>query len=273
MTVVLCGVGGDAGNVAPDPTVDPDGRFEYVPIPEKCDTTESRSYGTTPLRHGDGTLADRVDWLQSRGDYDGGRPEVVATHPLHHDPNFEHLTYGEHRRRPSPYVQTLAALDPGDAVAFYTGLRPEDGGKKHRYLVGYFAVAAVTVVDPDLPVAEKRDLLRRHPHNAHTKRFEARGALYYQDPDTDAPVKPVVIVDGRAPGGLLDRAVKLTDRLERRMFRLSPAVQEALRPLDRDGDPVPEEESVSLGGFKPVVACDVDLGEFVDWVETRQRPR
>lgn len=270
MTVVLCGVGGDAGNVAPDPTVDDAGRFEYVPVPERCDTAETRSYGTTPLRRGDGTLADRIDWVEPKGDYDGGRPEVVRTHPVHHDPNFEHLTYGEHRRRPSPYVQTLRGLDPGDVVAFYTGLRPADGGKKHRYLIGYFAVSSVALVDPDLPVAEKRELLADHPHNAHAKRFEARGALYYQDPATDAPVKPVVVVDGRAPGGLLDRAVKLTDRLERRMFRLAPDVRELLRPLDRDGDPVPGSESVSLGGFKPVVACDVDPGEFVAWVEERQ---
>jgi hypothetical protein len=270
MTVVLCGVGGDASNVAPDPTVDDAGRFEYVPVPEKCDTTETRSYGSTPLRHGDGTLADVVDWLEPKGDYDGSRPEVVRNHPLHHGPNFEHLTYGEHRRRPSPYVQTLAALDPGDAVAFYTGLRPTGGGKKHRYLIGYFAVSAVTLIDPDLPHEEKRDLLARHPHNAHTKRFEARGALYYQDPETDAPIEPVVVVDGRAPGGLLDRAVRLSDRLERRMFRMAPDVQEALRPLDRDGEPVPTDESVSLGGFKPVVAFDVGLGEFVEWTEERQ---
>lgn len=269
MTVVLCGVGGDAGNVSPDPTVD-DGRFEYVPIPEKCDTTEARSYGTTPLRHGEGTLADIVDWLKPKDEgVDGDDPEVVRSHPLHRDPNLEHLTYGEHRRRPSPYVQTLAALDPGDVVAFYTGLRPVGGGKKHRYLIGYFTVDSVTLINPDLSAEEKRDLLARHPHNAHAKRFEARGALYYQDPSTDAPIKPVV-VDGREPGGLLDRAVKLTDRLERRMFRLAPDVQAALRPLDRDGDPVPEDESVSLGGFKPVVACDVDADEFVAWVERSQ---
>ncbi|MFC6726514.1 hypothetical protein ACFQE1_19530, partial [Halobium palmae] len=200
MTVVLCGVGGDAGNVSPDPTVDGTGRFEYLPIPEKCDSAETASYGTIPLRHGEGTLADRIDWLKPKAeDLDGDDPEGVRTHPLHRDPNFEHLTYGEHRRRPSPYVQTLAALDPGDVVAFYTGLRPEDGGKKHRYLIGYFAVDSATLIDPDLPAEEKRALLARHPHNAHAKRFEARGALYYQDPDNDAPVKPVVVVDGREP--------------------------------------------------------------------------
>ncbi len=264
MTVVLCGVGGDSGNVSPDPTVDAEGRFEYVPVPEKCDTVETLTYGTLEKRHGDGVLADDIDWLKPRGDYEGDRPEVVRNHPLHHDPNFEHFTYGEHRRRPSPYVQTLAALEPGDIVAFYTGLRPESGGKKHRYLIGYFTLRdPPTLVTPDTDRAEKHDLLARHPHNAHAKRFRARGDLYYQDPANDAPEKPVVIVGGRAPGGLLDKAVKLTDRLERRMFRLAPDVQERLRPRDADG-------SVSLGGFKPIVACDIEPSEFVTFVEERQ---
>ena len=55
MTVVLCGIGCDttnAGRVAP---LYPDGRFEYVPIPEKTrQTAETETYGTWDLRHQEG---------------------------------------------------------------------------------------------------------------------------------------------------------------------------------------------------------------------------
>jgi len=64
LTVVLCGVGADTGNVRPVPRVDGDGRFDYVPIPEKGPTTEEATYGSLESRHGDGSLAETLDGIR-----------------------------------------------------------------------------------------------------------------------------------------------------------------------------------------------------------------
>jgi len=71
LTVVLCGVGADTGNVRPVPRVDGDGRFDYVPIPEKGPTTEEATYGSLESRHGDGSLAETLDGIRpgSEGDW------------------------------------------------------------------------------------------------------------------------------------------------------------------------------------------------------------
>ena len=66
VTVVLCGVGADTGNVRPVPAVDADGRFEYVPIPEKAATAETATYGALSQRFGDESLADLLDELEAR---------------------------------------------------------------------------------------------------------------------------------------------------------------------------------------------------------------
>lgn len=259
MTVVLCGVGGDSGTVDPVPTVDGAGEFEYVPVPEKCETAETATYGTLSRRRGDGVLADGLDRVLTPDGWTDD-PARVRSQAVHRDPNLVRLSYGEHRRRPSPYVQTLATLSPGDVVGFYTGLRPADGGVLHRHLFGYLVVDRVALVDPDHPESERRAHLAAHPHNAHAKRYRARGALYYQDPVTDVPTKPVVLVAGAA-GGALDRAVRLTDRREGPIFYLSDGARAALRPR-ADGP-------VHLGGFKPVVACDATRREFESFLAAR----
>ena len=86
VTVVLCGVGADTGNVRPVPAVDADGRFEYVPIPEKGATAESATYGTLSERFGDGPLAGLLDGVRpaSDGDWvtDGAAVEQVGERPV-----------------------------------------------------------------------------------------------------------------------------------------------------------------------------------------------
>jgi hypothetical protein len=248
MTVVFCGVGGDTTNVDPAPAADEYGRFEYVPIPEKCETTEADSYGTLQARHRDASLAAGLRRVYtSRGEWDDRR-EVLENHPVHHDPNFERFTYGEHR---PGYVSRLRDLEAGDAVAFYTGLVRPDDEYMNRHLVGYFAVASVAVVDPDDDYETVRETLAAHPHNAHTKRFRARGELYYDD-------RPVVVVDGTAPGGLLRTARRLTEWRDGR-FATTPAVTERLFPA-ADG-------RVGLGSRKPARVSTLPTDEFVAAVE------
>ncbi|WP_435345264.1 hypothetical protein [Haloarchaeobius sp. HRN-SO-5] len=263
MTVVCCGVGADTTNVAMRdtrvPRVEDDGRFEYVPIPEKTrETDERRPYGDRPLRYGDGTMADVIASLVPDPGGDAGAvtdPGAIASYPPHHDPNFEALTYGEHR---PGYVARLADLDPGDAVAFYAGL--EDGdGRLHRYLVGWFRVDRLTVVEPDDDAATKRAKLARHPENAHTKRA-VDGVPYRDD-------RRLVLLDGDE-GGLFDRvgrpmstfsafdgdrrAYFLDDEFVRRFSVVRPA-------HDPDSDRRADKAGVTR---KPAVVCDLDAEQF-----------
>lgn len=253
MTVAFCGVAGDTTNVDPAPRADAYGRFEYVPIPEKCATAEATTYGDRPLRHADGVLADGLRRVRTMTGAWSDDPTVVESHAVHHDPNFERFTYGEHR---PGYVARLRDLDPGDAVAFYTGLRSPDDDYMNRWLIGYFAVERVAVVDPDDPPSDRAATLAAHPHNAHAKRFRARGALHYDD-------RPVVVVDGTAPGGLLRRAVRLTERRDG-SFRCAGARRERFFP-DADGP-------VGLGSRKPARTSTLDADRFAAAVETAPRP-
>jgi len=260
VTVVLCGVAADTGNVRPVPAVDADGRFEYVPIPEKGPTTETATYGSLPRRHGEGSLATLLEGVRPGSDGDWTTdPAAVAATPVHHDPNLAALTYGEHR---PPYVARLRALEPGDVVAFYAGFRGPDTEYKHRYLFGSLTVgAAPTVLSPDGDRAAVEDALADHPDNAHRKRFDANGAPYYHDPAfTDRP-RDVVVVPGREPGGLLDRAVRLSDRRSGPNYYMAPDVADALAP-EGDGD-------VHLGGIKPALRCDCSAERFRAFLDDR----
>jgi hypothetical protein len=253
VTVVLCGVAGDSTNVDPVPAADDRGRFEYVPIPEKCETSETATYGSIPTRYGpDGeVLADRLDRIRSR---DGGwtdDPDAIRSHPVHHDPSFERSTYGEHR---PGYVNRLRDLGPGDAVAFYAGLRRPDRSYLDRHLLGWFPVETVDVVEPAASDDATRAILDDHPHNAHAKRYRARGRLHYDE-------KPVALVRGReGRGGLLDRAIRLATWRDGWFYCL-PAVRERLFPG--------ASEPVGLGSRKPARSSPLDADAFAAFVDRR----
>jgi hypothetical protein len=272
MTVALIGVGADTTNAHPTPPVYPDGRFEYVPIPEARGpdgTAETETFGTRPLRHGSGTLADVLESITPRptdGPALSGRD--LAGWPLHHDPNFAALTYGETTSRPA-YTQLLASLDPGDVVAFYTGLcsAPLDGdpcereGYSHRYLIGSFTVNQVvdfgainhdgrTVRFTDCSAEVQARVMDEHRENAHAKRFRASGTIN----DGDG----LVIVDGREPGGLLDRAVRISEHHGGAHHYLSDDWQARLDP-GPSGNP---DRNAYLGGIKQAHRLRVSAGDF-----------
>jgi hypothetical protein len=255
MTVVLCGVGADTGNVRPVPTVDEAGRFEYVPIPEKGETAETATFGSLERRYGDGVLADGIDAVRphSSGDWVTD-DDAIASQPVHRDPNLSALTYGEHR---PGYVAALRELEPGDVVAFYTGLENPTDAYKHRYCIGYFVVDDDPIVlDPGMDREAKQAVFDAHPENAHAKRYAAHGDCYYHDPAfTDRP-RDVVVVPGREPGGVLDSAIELSDRRRGPNYYMREPVADALSA------PASGSHGVHLGGIKPAVTCDVTAGDF-----------
>ncbi|ELY85859.1 hypothetical protein C485_11678 [Natrinema altunense JCM 12890] len=255
MTVVLAGVGADSTNVGALAPLYDDGRFEYVPIPEKTRATdESETLGSWELRAGDGTAADLTTRITPQPVHDGTETvtgEALESWPLHRDPNFEALTYGEHRT--SGYVSRLRALESGDVVGFYAGLRRPNGDRAHRYLIGYITVDDVVVVGPDTPPAERAAVLEAHPANAHAKRARD-GELYLE--------KPVVIVDGREPGGLFERdPIRLSD------YYVKEGNERAQYYLREE---IADEWNVRAGGtnmmFKPAYRCALSGAAFRELV-------
>ena len=262
MTVVLAGIGADSTNLGALGPLYDDGRFEYVPIPEKAqETTETMTLGAWKLRVCGGVAADLTTRIRPQPVRDGERSVSgtdLETWPVHHDPNFEALTYGEHR---PGYVSKLRTLESGDVVGFYAGLRRVDGQRAHRYLIGYFTVESVVVIDPETPREERERILEANPHNAHAKRARD-GELYLSE-------KTVVIVDGREPSSLFDRdPIRMSEYVvkpgnDRPQYYLRDAVADAWRIVEGGENMM----------FKPAYRCDLDGTTFrrlVDDSDTRR---
>ncbi|EMA38611.1 Nmad3 family putative nucleotide modification protein [Halobiforma nitratireducens] len=263
MTVVLAGIGADSTNLGALGPLYDDGRFEYVPIPEKTrETSETETLGSWQLRgprnddHGrNRTAADLTTRITPQPVQDGSETvtdEALESWPLHRDPNFEALTYGEHRT--SGYVSRLRTLEAGDAVGFYAGLRRPGGDRAHRYLIGYFTVDRVDVITPETPAAKREAILEAHPENAHAKR--ARDGVPYLSGKT------IVLIDGCEPGGLFDRdPIRLSD------YYVKPGNERAQYYLREE---IGDKWQVVAGGknmmYKPAYRCELPGSAFVDRV-------
>ncbi|XVH32616.1 hypothetical protein ACNS7O_05350 [Haloferacaceae archaeon DSL9] len=168
----------------------PDGRFEYVPIPERKPTREPvPTYGDLEL-----SLPFPL-------------PDDVSDLPVHLDPQFpdthgcERALYGdEHGVKAGP----LSRLEPGDLLLFYATLSTHDDGSEPvpwvapewgAYLIGEFRVerALTREAYDELPAAERAAF----ESNAHAKRD---------------PFDAEVLVVGGDRSRLYNRAVPLSAR-------------------------------------------------------------
>lgn len=160
----------------------PDGSFEYVPIPEKCEVDSSRSilFSQIPARSG-GTIEQFV-------------PRRYRGTPAHYDPEFETSTYGDPARNKRTQLLNLNCYD---LLVFYAGLRPlsERQGSK-LYIIGYFTVQKVYKMEMLEPWPAPG--LQHLWANAHFKRKNG-------DPN-------LVVVKGFPQGSrLLEKAVSVSD--------------------------------------------------------------
>lgn len=269
MVVALVGVGADSTNTHPIPPIDRDSAFEYIPIPERegpTGTIEKRTYGNTELSNRDAVVADYVDRIVPRQDGSERTGSELEDWPFHYDPNFEALTYGESTSR-GAYVRKLQQLGRGDIVAFYTGLRHPDSRFTPRFLIGYFTVADVidcqaipfdgtTVGFDALPEAEQEQLMATHRENAHAKRYFASGHL----PSGDG----LVIVDGEEPGGLLDRAMRISEHYDGGHHYLTDELETRFSP-SAGGNP---DRNAYLGGIKQAHLLEIDSEDFIEFIES-----
>ena len=243
--IVLSGVGADTTNVSPVPRVYDDGGFDYIPIPEKArdTTTETRTYADVPTR--EGTAAEYLKEVYPGGGDETIDGEDLATFPLHYDPNFDALTYGECR---PAYVERLRRLEEGDAVVFYTGLRSGDEEGLHRYAFGYLVVEE-TVYFEKINRKEAEVRLREHPENAHAKRFEATGEL-----DGN-----LVIVDGN-DGGLFGEAFRISRRTQSGHYYLCGELQDRFDPEPSGRN----DRNAYLGGIKQAHTLNIEIEELLE---------
>jgi hypothetical protein len=242
MTVLLVGIGADSTNTRPTPPVYPDSRFEYVPIPDAHASTEPNRYGNTTFRHQEIALTEYVDRVKPNGEWHTEFGDV----PLHHDPNFEALTFGD----PVKTRSQLLALEPGDVLAFYAGLvSPGASTPIHRYVIGYFTISSIIDFD-GLSPADREAARREHQSNAHVKQFRASG--------NPKLLSGLVIARGdpEQPGRRLPRAVQVSTRRENGHYYLTNEWAAALDP-----------SSTYLGGFKNPIRCAISPEAFVERVE------
>jgi len=210
MTVVLVGVGADSEHLRPKLQLTEEGCFDYIPIPESYPTTETLTYGTLDLDHREGTADDYVSAISPKGkDSDWiDNPTEIESHPVHHDPNFEVMTFGDRRGgggKGSTLVDNFGSSDETDVLGFYTGLKEEAGDSNlNRFLYGYMTVEAVHDLST-LDGEEYHEALREFPENAHTKRLQAAETPKHDD---------IVIVEGGSPTKRLDQPVRISERID-----------------------------------------------------------
>lgn len=230
MTVVLIGIGADRENTVPMPPLMDDGSFDYLPIPEDYESA-GPTYSEYQLPNFGGSVLDFVDKIRPGGDGEWIQErDKIASKRLHHDPNFEDLTYGDvvGTRKAS---RIYSDLEEGQLIGFYAGLQTD---YKHRYIIGYFTVDEID----DEPA--------RHPQNAHGLRVKAAGK-----PKNDE----VVIVDGREPGGLLESPYKISHKIDSPPWHeVSPEAVEELNIVDGT-------VAVSI---KPPLTLNMDPEDFIE---------
>jgi hypothetical protein len=209
MTVVLVGVGADTEHLRPALELTDDGRFDYIPIPESYPTTEEATYGNWQLHHRGGTAAEVVDKISPRGEDSDwiDDPEQIKSHSVHHDPNFDAMTFGDRRGQGGKGTTLVNELDSTgtDVLGFYTGMREgPDGSNLNRFLYGYMTVEAVHDLS-HLAGDEYHEALRQFPENAHAKRLAAAGTPKHDD---------LVIVEGCSPTSKVETPIKISERLD-----------------------------------------------------------
>lgn len=183
---LLLRVGIDSGTGRAHGPLFDDGSFEYVPIPERRETAETRTYADIVGRRGE-PLSTYVPHLADR--------------VPHYDPEFTTYTYGDVGRNKR---SQLARLTEDDLLVFYAGLEPPVGASK-LYAIGHLTVVASYDLEA-MDTAERAATIQRFPHNAHVK----LAGLTPSSPGADA-VYPVIVKGKPTRSGLFDRARPLGD--------------------------------------------------------------
>jgi hypothetical protein len=140
--------------------VDAEGRFVYVPIPEKFGTP---FHPGLERRYGEVLPALHRFCRQHNCDLCAHLrfPQELLHYPMHLDPDFECLTYGN---RGNTRGARLVKLAEGDLLVFFGGLRPVH----HCEQTLIYALIGIYVVQEVVPIANVRP--ERRYENAHARK-------------------------------------------------------------------------------------------------------
>jgi hypothetical protein len=162
MKALLVRIGVDQAFGGWNAPVDSEGNFIFVPIPEKMGT----AFHGGLERHYDEVTPSLHRFCRDRGSdlcSDLKFPTGLGAYPMHLDPDFGELTYGDDGGRRGA---GMAGMTEGDLLVFYAGLRPIHPCK-HRLiyaLVGLYVVCEVVSLQ-----AIPRE---RWSENAHTRKVK-----------------------------------------------------------------------------------------------------
>jgi hypothetical protein len=120
MKALLVRIGADQAYGGWNAPVDAEGRFVFVPIPEKQGTA---FHPELERRYGE-MLPALQRFCSEHGCElfrDLRFPQALLEHPMHLDPDFECLTYGDNGGRRGAGMVNMVE---GDLLVFYGGLRP-----------------------------------------------------------------------------------------------------------------------------------------------------
>jgi hypothetical protein len=190
--------------------VDPSsGRFVYVPIPEKQDPLRNlvRRYDEVLP-----ALKSFSDDLNLSSDLIPRFPHKLLGCPMHLDPDFEHLSYGDNGANRGA---KLRDFERDDLLAFYAGLRPVGDHKRLLYaIIGLFVVKEV--------VEAKHVPQERWHENAHTRKIKIG--------------EPDIIVRGqKSKSGRLERVIPIGE-WRNRAYRVTNEILTIWGGLDvKDG--------------------------------------
>jgi Nucleotide modification associated domain 3 len=179
MNALLVRIGVDQAYGGWNAPVDAEGHFVYVPIPEERGTT---FYAGLERRYGE--VLPALQWFCTNHECclhsDLRFPDVLLEHPMHLDPDFECLTYGDQGSRRGVRMVNMVE---NDLLVFYGGLRPVHRCE-HKLI---YALMGIYIVQEVVPVANV--LEERWFENAHVRKTE-RG-------ETDIVVRAKPHVSGR----------------------------------------------------------------------------
>lgn len=135
-------------------------RFVFVPIPDSS-YNDGRYIPSGERLYGDEVVATVEQFGVECGKPDDRcfrLPPPLHRQPMHLDPDFRQLTYGDDSHR----GRLLKEFDEGDFLAFYSSFRPLQPGKLVYALIGLFVLSGRPVDASKIPEADRF-------RNAHTR--------------------------------------------------------------------------------------------------------
>jgi putative DNA base modification enzyme with NMAD domain len=201
LKIALLRVGIDSGSGGMDGPIFADGRFEFIPIPDKTGLDE-RTYGNQIAR----STGDPLSFF-----FASSRQVAMHSQSIHVDPEFTTFTYGD----PTSPKAGLRRLAAGDLLVFYVGLRGFGCDiASGLFFIGYFEVEFAGFT---------RDLTEQQILACSDNFHVRHQSVFLKQRDR------LVLVKGSGDSRLLTKAVKISvlgaDRSGRPLKVLSPEMR------------------------------------------------